>query len=366
VERRRDLRDHVRRDRLEKSSTGFTTGVDIFSAEEQAKIAARAAKFGSSTPSAAGYQALDKDAQVAALEERAKKFDLPFEYDPTGLSHRNLHEEKKEVGRGTERRPDTVYLYGVDNMSTRDCKNYFTRFIPKYVEWLNDSSCNVVFADAATAKRAIAHLGKAIPAADLPDDMAIDYDPADVRNVEWQWHRGEDYTLRDGTRVPLLLRMATVEDIKAPLEERKRSRYLWLMGQTTHGGGGGKYGRGRGGGERGRRRRGERGHGRSNRHRGRDDDDDDGDDLRAMNPPNPLDRGASPTRGSRGGSMDMDGDDDRDQGRYRERSPVATALGGTTRRGRGSSRYMMIQQGDTTERIEEEEQAEPEQQQTIE
>jgi hypothetical protein len=34
-----------------------------------------------------------------------------------------------------------VYLYGVDVMSTADIKAYFGDYGPRFVEWINDSSC---------------------------------------------------------------------------------------------------------------------------------------------------------------------------------------------------------------------------------
>lgn len=60
-----------------------------------------------------------------------------------------------------ERRPEAVHLYGVDRLSTRECMQYFEEYGPARVEWLDDSSCNVVFADPGTAKRAM--IGKGRP-----------------------------------------------------------------------------------------------------------------------------------------------------------------------------------------------------------
>ena len=68
------------------------------------------------------------------------------------------------------RRPDAVHLYGVDVLSTQDCLAYFGDYGPTFVEWLDDSSCNVLFEDAGTAKRAIAGCGRPLP----PDDAAPD------------------------------------------------------------------------------------------------------------------------------------------------------------------------------------------------
>lgn len=46
--------------------------------------------------------------------------------------------------------------------------SYFGEYQPVYVEWLDDSSCNVLFGDAFTAKRAIFALGKPLPPEDIP------------------------------------------------------------------------------------------------------------------------------------------------------------------------------------------------------
>lgn len=50
-----------------------------------------------------------------------------------------------------------------------DCLRYFADYGPTYVEWINDSACNVLFADAPTAKRAVVGLGKPLPPEEMPD-----------------------------------------------------------------------------------------------------------------------------------------------------------------------------------------------------
>ena len=68
------------------------------------------------------------------------------------------------------RRPDAVHLYGVDLLATNECLSYFSDYGPTFVEWLDDSSCNVLFEDAGSAMRAIAGRGRPLP----PDDAAPD------------------------------------------------------------------------------------------------------------------------------------------------------------------------------------------------
>lgn len=46
---------------------------------------------------------------------------------------------------------------------------YFSKHNPVYVEWLDDSACNILFRDEFTAKRAIFSMGKPLPPEDIPE-----------------------------------------------------------------------------------------------------------------------------------------------------------------------------------------------------
>lgn len=70
------------------------------------------------------------------------------------------------------RRPEAIYLYGVDFLSTSDCLRYFEKFGARSVEWLNDSACNVVFGDATSASRAVVALGQPLPPEETAPDQA--------------------------------------------------------------------------------------------------------------------------------------------------------------------------------------------------
>lgn len=58
-----------------------------------------------------------------------------------------VREERKQWPVTVKRRPDTLYFYGTDKMSTEDVFTYFGTFKPLFVEWIDDSSCNVFFSD---------------------------------------------------------------------------------------------------------------------------------------------------------------------------------------------------------------------------
>lgn len=57
------------------------------------------------------------------------------------LTSTDLFEERADAPADAPRRPDAIYLYGVDVMSTADIKQYFGDYAPRFVEWINDSSC---------------------------------------------------------------------------------------------------------------------------------------------------------------------------------------------------------------------------------
>ena len=133
---------------------------------------------------------------------------------------------------------------------------------PTFVEWINDSSCNVLFADQQAAKRAVFGMGKPLPPEDIPEGQSAWHSssntppwlalqcacvkrqcanvamlftstegaarqcmptstllPAGMETddighmIEYLWHKGPDFD-KDGAAVPLIFRIATVEDKK--------------------------------------------------------------------------------------------------------------------------------------------------------
>ncbi|XP_029468209.1 nuclear cap-binding protein subunit 3 isoform X2 [Rhinatrema bivittatum] len=55
-------------------------------------------------------------------------------------------------------RLDTLFFCGVDEMSTQDIFSYFKEYPPAHIEWLDDTSCNIVWLDKATAARALLNM----------------------------------------------------------------------------------------------------------------------------------------------------------------------------------------------------------------
>jgi len=315
---RKDLMQ-MRREEAEKKlrgDGGFATGIDLFDPEEERKRAARAAKYGEMLVALTPEQAaenqrleaqaaedkLKKDFERAEIQEilrkRREKFGLEDSEGVGGMDTEgggggatmsagvDLLEERVDPEADAVWRSDAVHLYGVDIMTTGECSGYFAEYGPVFVEWINDSSCNVVFADEHSARRAIRMKGTAMGAEANPDEKGALMEGSDP---EMQWHAGPGFE-KSGKISALSFRLATEDDIKP--HGKIRSRYLWLSQKEKQqqqqrrkrnaGGNGG----GGGGGEQAGGKRKRRGGGGGERMRGFDDEDEDGgdggvDDLRA-------------------------------------------------------------------------------------
>ncbi|KAF9193240.1 hypothetical protein BGZ50_007638 [Haplosporangium sp. Z 11] len=123
-------------------SGGFITGFDPLSKEEIAKKANRAQRFGA-LPQADAPPKSD-----ANMDEGGMDVDMD---EGEWTSSTTL----PEPPRTATIRLEAVHLYGTDEMSTKDVLKYFEAYGPSHVEWIDDSSCNVVFKDNFSAKRAL-------------------------------------------------------------------------------------------------------------------------------------------------------------------------------------------------------------------
>lgn len=222
----------------QRSSAGFTTGFNLFSDEELTKRQQRAERFGQPTVGIE-WSGAEVAEDAEKRRARAERFGVTTQQSKGegALMEVDLYEERKEVTAEVERRLEVVHIYGVDLMSTKDILNYFGDYGPKVVEWINDSSANVVFSDAGTAERAMVGMGTPMVSEDLPTGAL-----ADPSAIKYIWFKGRDYK-KGGSDIPLVYRVATVLDVKPA--QRVKSRRLWV-GAGRRGGGSGR-GSGRGG-----------------------------------------------------------------------------------------------------------------------
>ena len=104
----------------------------------------------------------DIELEIKKLQDRQQKFGnlteeskIRLERLQRKLDFARHKEAPKPIENDAVMNPDTLYLYGVDYMSTDDIKGYFDRFGEnKEVIWINDSSCRVKFESEEVALKA--------------------------------------------------------------------------------------------------------------------------------------------------------------------------------------------------------------------
>jgi hypothetical protein len=107
-------------------------------------------------------------------------------------------------------RKDTLYVYGVDYLSSQKLLNYFQYFQPTKVEWLNDTSCNVIFPSEDNALQALNfHCLEKIE---------------DRENFENKKRAALGYQMNDEV-IPIYIRFACSGDVKGEDVKAKDSKY---------------------------------------------------------------------------------------------------------------------------------------------
>lgn len=192
---------------------GFATGFDVTSKEEEERRQKRTERFGVVPAAAAGS---DEETPVAA----------------TAL------ERRREAVPGEEVRENALHVFGVDDLETAEIMRYFTAYGPSWVEWLNDSSCNVAFEDEHSVKRILRFCAveepTTAPAGDAMGDddgdgrsAPIAADDA-VRDDRLEWREAKPVQggakLGQSRRFVIWMRVATEKDVRP---ERPNPRSRW-------------------------------------------------------------------------------------------------------------------------------------------
>ena len=214
------------------------------SEEFQMRLEDRVSRFGVLTTD----KTLNKENLLKLFDSLAIK--PPDEFFQTNdFESGDKFDEKNEVGTGEEKshngrnpgaescdiRYEAIHVRGVDNMSTNDVFVYFDDFPPKFIEWVNDSSCNVVYSDVLNACKALLAKSKPYEQDDL--ETKVKDDPVEKINENEQpdenafeapmdtdegthgktaeksivkWRLGDSYTKASS----LLMRFATKKDQK--------------------------------------------------------------------------------------------------------------------------------------------------------
>ncbi|KAK2827967.1 hypothetical protein Q5P01_019001 [Channa striata] len=90
---------------------------------------------------------------IEKKEKRARRFHFHGE---ESIGQRNVFLNKDAMKKAIPRlRLEAIHMTGVDDMSTQDVFGYFKEYPPAHIEWIDDTSCNVVWLDDNTSIRAL-------------------------------------------------------------------------------------------------------------------------------------------------------------------------------------------------------------------
>lgn len=91
-----------------------------------------------------------------------KNDDIEIEVEVDRYGHRRYrrtarpqYEPRHDVPFTTEVRSNAIHVYGTDRCSNSDLFAYFSHEYPHEIEWINDSSCNIVFKNEEFAQQAL-------------------------------------------------------------------------------------------------------------------------------------------------------------------------------------------------------------------
>ncbi|XP_026213269.1 nuclear cap-binding protein subunit 3 [Anabas testudineus] len=102
---------------------------------------------------------------IEKKEKRARRFHFRGE---ESVGQRNVFLDKDSMKKTIPRlRMEAIHVTGVDDMSTQDVFGYFKEYPPAHIEWIDDTSCNVVWLDDDTSIRALVNTSR------MPDPEAV-------------------------------------------------------------------------------------------------------------------------------------------------------------------------------------------------
>lgn len=114
----------------------------------------------------------------------------------------------------------SLYVYGVDYLNTKRILEYFHYFTPSKVEWLNDTSCNVIFPSEDNALQAL-----------NTSCLEKISNPEDFDNIK---RTAIGYQLKD-ENIPIYIRFSTENDKKSEKTKAKDSKfYKWSKKNKQH------------------------------------------------------------------------------------------------------------------------------------
>eukprot|EP00184_Porphyridium_aerugineum_P002816 CAMPEP_0184698378 /NCGR_PEP_ID=MMETSP0313-20130426/5025_1 /TAXON_ID=2792 /ORGANISM="Porphyridium aerugineum, Strain SAG 1380-2" /LENGTH=376 /DNA_ID=CAMNT_0027157313 /DNA_START=41 /DNA_END=1171 /DNA_ORIENTATION=+ len=215
------------------SPADFVTGFDVASQEELTKAQMRAKRFGldkkkDEAPVASASTSVKEESPApegeASGEPRDASSPLATPDQPRLIVSKPL-EPKRNVNLEFEQiRPFVLHVYGIDTLSTEKLLELFGLYSPSWVEWINDSTANIAFAEEFTPKRVLLNLGLELEVG--PDQwQTISEENAAIQDSTLTiWRKSRYVTLNNGITVQLQMRCATDQD-RRPDKPNPRSSW---------------------------------------------------------------------------------------------------------------------------------------------
>lgn len=191
--------------------------------------------------------------ELEMMTERAKRFEMnqpdPLTVVDQRAGKKGYWEPRRNALPSETPRTESIYAFGTDKLSTNELLLLFMDFEPKWVEWINDSSANVVFADGASAAKALEGATELLwaPAVDEEQmtDGALGPDggrrDAEAVRAMMSWRTLPAAQAHGGKGLQLLFRLSSEQDVKP--EVRRPSRWYGETERKTRGRGWGRSGR---------------------------------------------------------------------------------------------------------------------------
>uniref|UniRef100_A0A8C0E185 Nuclear cap-binding protein subunit 3 n=1 Tax=Balaenoptera musculus TaxID=9771 RepID=A0A8C0E185_BALMU len=189
-----------------------------------------------------GIDVTSKEA-IEKKEQRAKRFHFRSEVN---LAQRNVALDRDMMKKAIPKvRLETIYICGVDEMSTQDVFSYFKEYPPAHIEWLDDTSSTRALINMSFPDKSSEKVKKQEDSSDddeaeegeVEDENASDVELDTLSQVEEESLLRNDLRpankLAKGNR--LFMRFATKDD-KKELGAARRSQYYMKYGNPNYGG----------------------------------------------------------------------------------------------------------------------------------
>uniref|UniRef100_A0A8B9HT80 Nuclear cap-binding protein subunit 3 n=1 Tax=Astyanax mexicanus TaxID=7994 RepID=A0A8B9HT80_ASTMX len=129
-----------------------------------------------------GIDVTSKEA-IEKKEKRARRFHFRAE---DNLAQRNVVLDRDLMKKAIPKiRLEALHMTGLDDMSTQDVFGYFKEYPPAHIEWIDDTSCNVVWLDDVTSTRALINMSR------MPDKEVSNTDVSKNTDLPIQEQRAD-------------------------------------------------------------------------------------------------------------------------------------------------------------------------------